>query len=141
MTTTRPRTTARRTALAAAIAVAGLGGLALPATSGAACPTGGDPDIANCPNNNQTPPSTKARGTVSVNPSTTLGVRYVPVQRSKQFRQLKNGATVRIICQTRGSKVSGTFGTTRIWDKLKGGGYVSDAYVNTGSDRRVAPSC
>lgn len=75
-----------------------------------------------------------------MNPSTTLGVRYIPKQHSKQWRRLKNGATVRIMCQTRGSKVSGTYGTTTLWNELKGGGYVSDGYINTGSDGSVAPN-
>lgn len=139
MTTTRPRTTARRTALAAAVAVAGIGGLALPASSNAACPPGGDPEIVNCPA--PAPQKVHATGVVGVNPSKTLGVRYVPKQKSTQYRQLKNGAKVLIVCQTRGSKVSGTYGTTTLWNKLKNGGYVSDAYVYTGRDGRVAPNC
>jgi hypothetical protein len=32
------------------------------------------------------------------------------------------------------------FSTTTLWDKI-GAGYVSDAYVSTGSDGRVAPDC
>lgn len=53
---------------------------------------------------------------------------------------LANGTYVTIRCQTTGQRISGTYGTTRIWDKV-GNGYVSDAYVYTGSDGRVAPSC
>jgi hypothetical protein len=51
-----------------------------------------------------------------------------------------DGGTVRITCQTRGQTVTGTYGTTDLWDRI-GAGYVSDAYVNTGSDGQVAPSC
>ena len=51
-----------------------------------------------------------------------------------------DGAYVAIRCQKRGGKVSGTYGTTTLWDKI-GGGYVSDAYVSTGSDGQVAPTC
>ena len=39
-----------------------------------------------------------------------------------------------------GSQVTGTFGTTTLWDNI-GTGYISDAYVNTGSDGQVAPNC
>jgi hypothetical protein len=51
-----------------------------------------------------------------------------------------DGATVRITCQKRGQSISGTYGTSTLWDKI-GTGYVSDAYVSTGSDGQVAPTC
>ena len=51
-----------------------------------------------------------------------------------------DGGTVRITCQTRGQTITGTYGTTSLWDKI-GAGYVSDAYVFTGSDGQIAPSC
>jgi len=133
MSATASRTPRR--AAAAFLATAAIGGaaLALPSTSGAYCV---DDNGDRCPD-----VTVKARGVVSVNPSTTLGVRHVPKQNARQFRQLKNGARVGIICQTTGSKVTGTFGTSRIWNKLSGGGYASDAYIRTGSDKRVAPNC
>lgn len=51
-----------------------------------------------------------------------------------------DGAFVTISCQKVGQSVTGTYGTTTLWDKI-GAGYVSDAYVSTGSDGRVAPDC
>ena len=51
-----------------------------------------------------------------------------------------DGESVRISCQQRGTAVTGPFGRTDLWDKI-GSGYVSDAYVFTGSDGRVAPDC
>ena len=51
-----------------------------------------------------------------------------------------DGNTVTIRCQKRGDRVSGTYGTTDLWDRVAGG-YVSDAYIYTGSDGRVAPDC
>lgn len=133
MPATASRTTRRAAATLAATAALGVTALALPATSSAYCvEDNGDrcPDV-----------SAKAYGTVAVNPSTTLGVRHVPRQNAKQYRQLRTGTRVGIICQTTGSRVTGTFGTTRIWNKLVGGGYASDAYIRTGSDKRVAPRC
>lgn len=53
---------------------------------------------------------------------------------------VSDGATVRITCQKRGQSISGTYGTSTLWDKI-GTGYVSDAYVSTGSDGQVAPTC
>ncbi len=51
-----------------------------------------------------------------------------------------DGAKVNITCQKNGSQVTGTYGTTTLWDFI-GSGYISDAYVNTGSDGQVAPTC
>lgn len=54
--------------------------------------------------------------------------------------KVDDGDNVRISCQQRGTTVTGPFGKTNLWDKI-GSGYVSDAYVYTGSDGRVAPDC
>ncbi len=51
-----------------------------------------------------------------------------------------DGAKVTITCQKQGTKVTGTYGTSTLWDYI-GKGYVSDAYVSTGSDGQVAPTC
>jgi hypothetical protein len=51
-----------------------------------------------------------------------------------------DGATVTISCQKRGESVTGTYGASTLWDKI-GNGFISDAYVSTGSDGQVAPTC
>lgn len=51
-----------------------------------------------------------------------------------------DGAYVTIRCQAHGQSITGTYGTTSLWDRIAGG-YVSDAYVATGSDGQVAPTC
>jgi hypothetical protein len=51
-----------------------------------------------------------------------------------------DGAYINITCQKRGTSVTGTYGTSTLWDKI-GSGYVADAYVQTGSDGQVAPTC
>jgi hypothetical protein len=51
-----------------------------------------------------------------------------------------DGATVTIKCQKRGQSVTGTYGTSTLWDHI-GSGFVADAYVSTGSDGQVAPTC
>ena len=43
---------------------------------------------------------------------------------------LAEGTTVRIQCQTEGTPVSGT----SVWNRIAGGGYVSDAFLYTGYD-------
>ncbi len=51
-----------------------------------------------------------------------------------------DGGTIYMTCQKQGQTITGTYGTTNWWDKV-GSGYVSDAYIYTGSDGRVAPLC
>ncbi|MBA3392147.1 MAG: peptidoglycan DD-metalloendopeptidase family protein [Deltaproteobacteria bacterium] len=51
-----------------------------------------------------------------------------------------DGAMVVITCQTQGESVTGTYGTSTLWDKI-GTGYIPDAFVSTGSDGQVAPDC
>lgn len=52
-----------------------------------------------------------------------------------------DGAHVTITCQKRGEAVSGTYGSSTLWDRIAGGGFIADAYVSTGSDGQVAPTC
>ena len=51
-----------------------------------------------------------------------------------------DGAYVTITCQKHGQTISGTYGTSSLWDKISGG-YIADAYVSTGSAGQVAPTC
>lgn len=82
-----------------------------------------------------------APGTVDVKPGKRLAVRSAPSTEAGVRRRLADGAKVRIKCQTTGSTVTGTFGTSNLWNRLAKGGYVSDTYIYTGSDGRVAPDC
>lgn len=44
------------------------------------------------------------------------------------------GTGVTIACQTTGTTVDGTYGTSNIWDRIGAGRYIADAYVPTGHD-------
>ncbi|SEP50397.1 hypothetical protein [Amycolatopsis saalfeldensis] len=71
-----------------------------------------------------------------------LNVRRAPNTAATAVKTVANGASVGIECQTAGNSVTGPLGTTTIWDYVPAlGGYVSDGYVKTGSDGRVAPDC
>ncbi|MEU7787007.1 hypothetical protein [Amycolatopsis sp. NPDC049159] len=52
-----------------------------------------------------------------------------------------NYAKVTIECYVEGDTVTGKFGTSNIWDRIGPGHYVSDTYLQTGSDLPVAPKC
>lgn len=69
-----------------------------------------------------------------------LTVRSGPGTSYAAVGSVPDGATVKIKCQKVGQKVRGKFGTSTLWDNI-GSGYVSDAYIYTGSDGRVAPDC
>ncbi len=69
-----------------------------------------------------------------------LTIRAGATSSSAAIGSVADGAFVTITCQKVGQSITGTYGTTTLWDKI-GAGYVSDAYVSTGSDGRVAPDC
>jgi hypothetical protein len=52
-----------------------------------------------------------------------------------------NHAKVVIECYSHGDTVTGTYGTSNIWDRIGTGNFVSDTYLQTGSDLPVAPLC
>jgi hypothetical protein len=81
-----------------------------------------------------------APGTVNTT-SANLNVRSGPGTSYSIVDSLSDGTSVKISCQTTGTSVTGTYGTSNIWDKIGTGRYVPDAYIYTGSDGRVAPNC
>jgi uncharacterized protein YraI len=77
----------------------------------------------------------------SIAPGVRLNVRSGPGTSYTVVRVLAEGSKVPIYCQTPGTTVTGPYGTTSIWDNIDDGEYVSDAYVNTGSDGYIRPRC
>lgn len=87
------------------------------------------------------PPAGSAPGTV-VTDGTPLKVRAAASLSATVESTLANGTHFTIACQKHGSAVTGTYGTSSLWDQVEGrDGYVSDAYVRTGSDGQVAKTC
>jgi uncharacterized protein YraI len=85
-------------------------------------------------------PALAATGTVHTDSGIALTVRATPSTGGSPVGTVADGTAVTISCQINGSTVDGKYGTSDIWDKV-GDGYISDAYVYTGSDGRVAPDC
>lgn len=83
--------------------------------------------------------STVAVGRVNTS-GAPLTVRSGPGTSFRAVGSVADGAQIRIRCQKRGQTVTGTYGTSSLWD-YTGTGYVADAYVSTGSDGQVAPTC
>jgi uncharacterized protein YraI len=64
-----------------------------------------------------------------VTSSTALNGRSGPSTSSPVVQTYPAGSTIKLACQTPGTKV----GTTSVWDKLSNGTYVTDLYVSTPS--------
>jgi hypothetical protein len=87
------------------------------------------------------PPAGSAPGTVATD-GTPLKVRKTASLSAAILSTLANGTHFTIACQKHGDAVTGTYGTSALWDQVEGRtGYVSDAYVRTGSDGQVAKTC
>lgn len=70
-----------------------------------------------------------------------VNVRSGPGTSYAKVGRLRAGARVSIACQKSGETVTGPTGTSKLWDRIGSGRYVSDTYVRTGSDGYVAPRC
>ncbi|WP_242109189.1 M23 family metallopeptidase [Luteimonas aquatica] len=81
-----------------------------------------------------------ATGTVNTS-GANLNVRSGPSTSYSVVGSLADGAKVTISCQTTGQSVTGTYGTSNLWNRIGSGRYIPDAYTYTGSDGRVAPDC
>ncbi|MEU2234142.1 SH3 domain-containing protein [Streptomyces vietnamensis] len=74
-------------------------------------------------------------------PGYRVNVRSGPGTKYEIVRTLALGVSVPIYCQTPGETITGPYGTTNLWDNIASDEFVSDAYVNTGSDGYVARRC
>lgn len=70
-----------------------------------------------------------------------LNVRSGPSTDYAVVGQAGNHANVVIECTARGARITGTYGTTDLWNRIGPGNWVSDAYVSTGSSTRKIPTC
>lgn len=84
-----------------------------------------------------------ATGTVNTESGVSLNVRSGPSTSNPVVGSVADGASVGIYCQARGQSISGTYGTSNLWNKISSSSarYIPDAYTYTGSDGRVAPDC
>ncbi|MFC3500975.1 peptidoglycan DD-metalloendopeptidase family protein [Micromonospora krabiensis] len=83
-------------------------------------------------------------GTGTVDTSgTPLTVRSGPGTGYSSVGTVADGTRVTIQCQTSGTSVTGTYGTSTIWDRIGSGRFISDAYVYTGHDGYIpnVPRC
>ncbi|MEU4402600.1 peptidoglycan DD-metalloendopeptidase family protein [Micromonospora orduensis] len=81
-------------------------------------------------------------GTVDTS-GTPLTVRSGPGTGYASVGTVADGTRVTIACQTSGTSVTGTYGTSTIWDRIGSGRFIADAYVYTGYDGYIPnlPRC
>ena len=70
-----------------------------------------------------------------------LNVRSGPSTDYPAVGQAGNHTNVVIECTARGATITGTYGTTDLWNRIGPDNWVSDAYVATGSSTPTAPTC
>ncbi|MET9659332.1 peptidoglycan DD-metalloendopeptidase family protein [Streptomyces sp. NPDC006510] len=79
--------------------------------------------------------------TVNVPSGLPLQIRSAPGLGAQVIGSLANGSGVTISCYGRGDTVEGIGGATDIWNKLPNGGWITDGFLETGSNEPVVPAC
>jgi surface antigen len=87
------------------------------------------------------PVASALAATGTVLPGGPYPLRSAPHLSAAKVGERASGVTVSITCTATGDAVTGKYGTTRLWDKLANGAYISDAQVYTGTDGAAAPAC
>jgi flagellum-specific peptidoglycan hydrolase FlgJ len=85
-----------------------------------------------------------SRATIKLQSSKRVTVRRTPTDR-KRMGTLRNGASIRVLCQMNGPPQSGYSGRSRVWDRVRlpngRAGYVPDAMVQGEKASMVARYC
>ena len=131
----------RTRAMIAGAAVVAASGFAFATSAGAnrPVPEGSAPGVAL--------PAFEFRRNATVHTDNGLAVagRNGPRAKAAKVNEYRDGNAVKIVCQRRGQRVTGKYGTSRLWDLVDIGSgrgvYVTDTYVYTGTDGRAAPRC
>lgn len=74
------------------------------------------------------------------------GVSFVNVRAeanttSRVLRTIASGNAVGLQCYVTGTAVRGPYGVSSIWYRIDGGGFVTDSYLETGSNSAVTAHC
>ncbi|MBB5960123.1 LasA protease [Saccharothrix tamanrassetensis] len=85
--------------------------------------------------------TTLPTGTVDAGPNSTVNLRSGPGLSYDSVGTVADGAVVSIACTARGEAVEGVWGRTDLWNRLQDGKWISDGFVDTGSNEPVAVAC
>ncbi len=78
---------------------------------------------------------------ISGNGTNYVNVREHPTTDSQILRTIDSGQAVGLNCYTLGMAIVGPYGTSVIWYSIEGGGWVTDAYLYTGTNDPVTSAC
>lgn len=70
-----------------------------------------------------------------------VNIRSAPNTTSTVVRRVYRGQTIGINCWVPGQAVRGPYGSSTIWYTVDGGGFVTDSYIETGSNNAVTGQC
>ncbi|GAB3256694.1 M23 family metallopeptidase [Chitinimonas naiadis] len=88
-----------------------------------------------------TPQPGKTATVTTPNANMTVNIRSAPNLQASIVTTVSNGAQVRLVCYANGDAVNGTWGSTTLWNRLDTGNWISDGFVDTGSNQPVVPAC
>lgn len=80
-------------------------------------------------------------GVVDAGPNPSVNLRSGPGLNYDIVDTVADGTTVYIACTARGGTVQGNHGATDLWNRLTSGNWISDGFVETGTNDPVAPAC
>ncbi|WP_080497236.1 peptidoglycan DD-metalloendopeptidase family protein [Bacillus cereus] len=81
------------------------------------------------------------QGIVDANGGSTVNLRTGPGTDYLVVSSLSDGAVVTVSCTANGATFTGRKGSTNRWNRLTNGYWMSDAYLYTGTNDALAPSC
>ncbi|MEJ2852910.1 MULTISPECIES: peptidoglycan DD-metalloendopeptidase family protein [unclassified Saccharothrix] len=85
--------------------------------------------------------TTLPTGTVNGGSNSSVNLRSGPGLSYDTVGTVASGTVVSIACTARGETVRGVWGPTDLWNRLQDGKWISDGFVDTGSNDPVAPAC
>lgn len=77
----------------------------------------------------------------NINPDAERKTRTGPGSNYAVAGSVRDGKTVTVLCSLNGTTHEGRWGSTRLWNKLEDGTWLSDAYLQTGVDGPVNGWC
>ncbi|WP_280465817.1 peptidoglycan DD-metalloendopeptidase family protein [Nocardia brasiliensis] len=85
---------------------------------------------------------TQATGIARPRPGTDkVNLRSGPGLDHRIIGTVRNGDVVEIACTARGERLKGNWGHTDLWNKLDADAWISDGFLDTGTNNPVAPPC
>ncbi|WP_137938282.1 SH3 domain-containing protein, partial [Chitinivorax sp. B] len=88
-----------------------------------------------------TPTPSKQVTVQSTSADRPVNVRSAPTLNSTILGTVRHGNRINIVCHSYGDWVQGVWGWTRLWNKLSSGQWISDGFLDTGSNDPVVPAC